>query len=212
MRYHVPFAHRQRPHGHRPGPIYIGFDEPVSIQRRRGRFNWFGFMGLLMVLISPLTLFAIAPVALIFCLIGMRRSPRGMATVGLVLSVMATAALTLGVIGVASHNAELQNARQRAWETHQRQIEIRKTNAILDDAKQELREFRAENDFNLPGALDGNIMMVQYLDAWETELRYEPNPDGCIVRSAGPDKRFSTSDDVIAKLDGKTDNDPYFGY
>ena len=212
MRYHVPFAHRQRPHGHRPGPIYIGFDEPVSIQRRRGRFNWFGFMGLLMVLISPLTLFAIAPVALIFCLIGMRRSPRGMATVGLVLSVMATAALTLGVIGVASHNAELQNARQRAWETHQRQIEIRKTNAILDDAKQELREFRAENDFNLPGALDGNIMMVQHLDAWETELRYEPNPDGCIVRSAGPDKRFSTSDDVIAKLDGKTDNDPYFGY
>ncbi len=73
MRCHVPFAYRNRP----PGPIYIGFEQPVSIQRRRGRFNWAGFGGLMLALLSPFTLFMAAPVALLLSLFGMRRALAG---------------------------------------------------------------------------------------------------------------------------------------
>ncbi len=207
MRYHVPFAHRHR--CCRPGPIYIGFDEPVSIQKRRGRFNWFGFTGLMLVLISPLTAFVIAPIALLFCLIGLMRAPRGMAIVGMVFSLVATTILSLGIYGIASHQMARHQARKHALVMHQQRGQIAETRQTMDAAVEELRQYRADHDFYLPNALDGNVVTVRFLDAWETELRYEPEADSCTVRSAGPDREFDTSDDLTVKLDGKTVADPY---
>ncbi len=212
MRYHVPFAHRQRPYVHRAGPIYIGFDEPVSIQRRRGRrrFNWPGFTGLMLALVSPLTAFIIAPFALIFSLIGLRRSPRGMAVVGTVLSLLATAVLSLAVYGIASHSIAQHKQQQHALMMHQQRGKIADTRIALEEVSQELREYRSQHDFELPNALEGQIIAVQYVDAWGKELSYAPNSEGCIVRSAGPDGDFNTSDDIITKIEGKSAGDPYF--
>lgn len=201
MRYHVPFAHRNRP-TRTPGPVYIGFDEPVSIQKRKQPFNWCGFTGLLMALVSPFTLFLIAPLALVLSLFGMRRAPRGMAFFGLILSLVATTGLSLGLFHVAQERqARLQRHQARIAAFEHRE-EIEQTMVTLEEAQNELRQFRTEHDYQLPNLQDGMMMTVRYDDAWEQELRYGITSDGCIVRSTGPDKEFDTADDLTVNLDG----------
>lgn len=201
MRYHVPFAHRNR--GNRtPGPIYIGFDEPVSIQKRKLPFNWCGFTGMLMALLSPFTLFVIAPLALLFSLLGMRRAPRGMATWGLILSILATTALSVGIFGIATERHRKHEAYQAHLVRIENQKEIKQTMATLEEARNELRQFRSEHDKMLPNLDDGMMMTVRHDDAWEQPLRYGTTSYGCIVRSSGPDREFDTADDLTVKLDG----------
>ncbi len=200
MRYHVPFAHRQRP----TGPIYIGFDEPVSIQKRKGRFNWAAFMGLLLALLSPFTLFLIAPLALLCSLAGLRRSPRGMAVVGLVFSLLATTALSIGVYGVATESARKHRYHQQQIMAAQQREEIVETHGVLKVALREMDDYRHANNYFLPDIEEGMLMTVAYTDAWDEALSYQVNSDGCIIRSKGPDREFHTSDDLIVKLDGKT--------
>jgi hypothetical protein len=204
MRCHVPFAHRHRP----PGPIYIGFEQPVSIQRRKRRFNWAGFTGLLLALVSPLTLFLAAPFALVLCLVGLRRAPRGMAVVGLMLSLAATTVLSLGIVGVAHHRAGVHQQHLRHVAAIRNQPLIAETRTILGDVQKELREYRDDNQNYLPGLEEGMMITVNYLDGWDRELFYEPVDDGCLVRSAGPDGEFHTGDDVVASVAGKVDNGP----
>lgn len=202
MRYHVPFAHRKQAAKQR-GPVFIGFDEPISIQKRKRPFNWCGFTGMLMALVSPFTLFLIAPLALLFSLFGLRRSPRGMAVWGLVLSLMGTTALSVWSLTAFTHH-QRQVARQ-----HHNQVavenrrEIRKTGLVIEKAIEELREFRTEHNHQLPSLDDGMMMTVRYDDAWDKPLRYGTTDWGCNVRSAGPDGEFDTRDDIVLKLDGK---------
>ncbi len=202
MRYHVPFAHRQH-HSRNLGPVYIGFDEPVSIQRRKRPFNWYGFTGLLMSLVSPFTLFLIAPLALLFSLLGMRRAPRGMALVGLILSLLATTVLSIGVFNLLDQH-QRQRSRQLLEISHiQNRPQIEATLTILESVQDELRQFRSENDNQLPSLDDGMMMTVRYDDAWDQPLRYGVTEAGCIIRSSGPDQEFDTADDLTVKLDGQ---------
>ena len=201
MRYHVPFAHRNQ-RNWTPGPVYIGFDEPVSIQKRKRLFNWCGFTGLMMALVSPFTLFVIAPLALVLSLFGMRRAPRGMAFFGLIISMIATTALSLGIFGIAQsrhHQYQFEQSRIILLENRQ---EIQETMVLLQSAQDELRQFRSEHDHQLPGLDDGMMMTVRYDDAWDQPLRYGITSYGCIIRSTGPDQKFNTSDDLTVKLDG----------
>ena len=198
MRYHVPYAHRNRS----PGPIYIGFDQPVSIQRRKGRFNWAGFTGLMLALLSPLTLFLAAPLALLICLFGMRRSPRGMAVVGALLALGGTTLLSLGIVGVVHHRADRHYKHQQQLVAAENRQLIRQTGDVIQEAKSELREYRTANNNYLPDLEEGMLITVQYRDAWEQELFYEPVEGGCLIRSAGPDGEFHSRDDVVTELAG----------
>ena len=211
MRFHVPFAHRNN--SGRPAPlrpVYIGFDEPVSIQSRkrqkhRGPFNWSGFWGLLLALLSPLTIFMIAPLALLFSLNGMRRAPRGMAFVGLVFSGMATAVLSVMVLTAAHHRHEIASeyqARAVQAENHQLTEKTKTTMAVL---LSELRDYRDQHNSRLPSLTDGMDMAIAHKDAWDNELMYIAKKDGCVVQSSGPDGKFESADDVVVQLDGKPD-------
>jgi hypothetical protein len=42
----------------------------------------------------------------------------------------------------------------------------------------------------------GNQQIGGLHEHWGSNLRYEPTSDGFIIRSAGPDKQFNTSDDL----------------
>jgi hypothetical protein len=206
MRYHVPFSQRNqlRP----PGPIYIGFDQPVSIQRRRGRFNWSGFVGLLLALISPLTLFLAAPFALLFSLVGLRRSPRGMAVVGTVISLAATAALTLMITGAVRHRVHVHHQHQRQVVAAENREKTAETAITMKQAEARLLVYREDHKNFLPELAEGMDITVQYRDAWERELFYEPVKGGCVIRSAGPDGEFLTSDDVTCQVSGLTAEGP----
>ena len=158
---------------------------------------------MLLALLSPITLFLIAPFALLLSLIGMRRAPRGMALSGLILSLMATTVLSLGIVGAVSEHNEYQatqHARIVAAKNHK---EIKATLVVMKEAQQQLRDFRTENDLQLPNLEQGMDMTVQYEDAWGTNLCYGVIDDGCIIRSMGPDQEFNTADDLTLKLDGK---------
>lgn len=201
MRYHVPFAHRNQPSRNR-GPVFIGFDEPVSIQKRKQRFNWAGFIGMLMALVSPFTLFLIAPLALLFSLFGLRKSPRGMAVWGLLLSILGTTALSVWTMVAVSDHHRDSIRHERNIVAMENRAEIRQTQVIIEGALEELREFRTNNDQQLPALDDGMMMTVRHDDAWDTPLRYGTADYGCSVRSAGPDCEFDTLDDIVSKLDG----------
>ena len=162
-------------------------------------------MGMLLALISPFTLFLIAPLALLLSLNGMRRAPRGIAFIGLIFSMIATSILSLGIIKIASERHAEAERYQARIVAAQESDNIRATMETLETVEDELRDYRASHDHRLPGLNDGMLMAVGFVDAWEKELMYGVTEDGCIVRSAGPDGEFSTPDDLTVKLDGNPD-------
>ncbi|MDG2013636.1 MAG: hypothetical protein P8J33_09030, partial [Pirellulaceae bacterium] len=165
MPFHVPFEHRN-PSARKLGPLYIGFDQPVSIQKRRKRFNWYAFTGLLMALVSPITLFVIAPISLLFSLLGLRRGPRGMAIVALVFSLISTTILSLGIYAIAQKNHRSNRIQQSLFIKRENQQQTKLTLATLETSQDELREFRSEHDHQLPNLEDGMAMTVRYEDGW----------------------------------------------
>ena len=206
MRYHVPFSQRNQTNP--PGPIFIGFEQPVSIQRRKGPFNWSGFIGLMLVLVSPLTFFLLAPIALLFSVIGLRRSPRGMAVTGTVLSLAATSVLSLMIFGVVHHqNRDYQRHHDRVVAAQNRS-KIAETMNTMKSAEARLIVYRDEHKNYLPELAEGMDMTVQFRDGWQRELFYEPVENGCVIRSAGPDGKFQTRDDLTCKLTGTPGDGP----
>lgn len=211
---HIPFSQRRRPGA--PGPIYIGFEQPVSIQQRKPRFNWSGFLGLMLALLSPLTLFLIAPVALLASLWGLRRSPRGMAAVGTVLSLAATAALAFGVFFVAERHHHFHRGHSIVTISHPHSPRIVhgpsadevKARGVLESAQREFEAFATAHRGYLPELSEGMFMAVQFTDPWEKELYYEPTPRGGRLRSAGPDGEFHTKDDLTCQLQGIPGHSP----
>jgi HAMP domain-containing protein len=200
MAYHVPFSQR-----HPSPPIYIGFEAP---RVRRRRFNWWGFSGLVLSILSVFSLFLLAPIALLISLMGLRRRPRGMAAFGTLFSVGGTAILALAIAaGVAGH--------QRKADQHRRHVaqralaaKIAETRATLAAAAKEIERLTESNNDVLPDGLEGNTHAVGYRDAWKRELRYDLHADGCILRSSGPDGRFETNDDQIHRIPGTTPDEP----
>lgn len=221
MAYHVPFEHRNKKPGKQP-PVYIGFDSPNSCyvpcsranQRHyhqlhvapRPPFNWSAFFGLMLALVSPFTLFLIAPIALLFSLRGLRRAPRGMAFVATIFSLGGTAILATVIFGIVASHHEENMAHQRAYEARILKQERAETSVTLDAAAKRLETYRSDNEGQLPSGLDGNVMTISFTDAWDTELRYEPGTKQAIIRSAGPDGHFSTGDDMVTTVKGEPKN------
>ncbi len=209
MGYHVPFAHRNTT-GNQP-PVYIGFESPHYANQRhyhqlhvspRQPFNWSAFIGLMLALMSPFTLFLIAPIALLFSLRGMRRAPRALASFATLLSLGGTAILATIVFSIAvSHNAE--NAmHERAYQAGVLRTEQAETSVTIDAAASQLATYAEDHGGQLPAGVEGNVMTVQFSDAWNKELRYEVGQEQAIVRSAGPDGSFETADDLLTTVAG----------
>jgi hypothetical protein len=204
MAFHVPFS--QRPSGQHPlpGPIYIGFDIPAPAPRRS--FNWWGFNGMWMSFASLLTAGILSPLSLVVSLKGLRRPGKKMATVGTVVSLAGTAMATL--IALVAYNSHQSHHVQREAKKRdaivRKQVEdVKKTVAV---AITELEEYQADNDGQFPNDVDGNLLVIKYVDPWGESLRFDLEEKLGTVRSAGPDKKFYTKDDVSSEIKGKTDS------
>lgn len=202
MAFHVPF--NQRPSGRTsiPGPIYIGFDVPAPLPRRK--FNWWGFNGMWMSFASLVTAGFLSPIPLLISLIGLRRPGKIMASIGLMISLLGTAMATF--IGVHAYNHSQDHAkRQRAAQVaalNQRHVE--ETKELLVMAVDEVQQYQQHNDGFFPGDIDGNMLVIKYVDPWGNALRFDLESDHAYIRSAGPDGKFDSSDDVFEKLEGKS--------
>ncbi len=165
-----------------PGIVFL--DEP------RRRFNMCGIFGCLISILAIPTLGLLSPLGLLVSLIGMTARPRGAATVGMVLGGMGTAFLVVcGLIGMATHDAlEYEH-------------EANRTEVVLRQAVHAINQYKDPQD-RLPRDIDGNKLLIEAKldDAWGNSLRYDLlGDDKFVVRSAGPDEKFDTGDDLTMK-------------
>jgi hypothetical protein len=183
-------------------PIYIGFDTPI---RKRRKFNWWGFNGLFLFLIS---FGVLSPLSLLISLIGLRQRPRKLAIAGTLLSLIGVSIMSLA-IGLEVSDAV--GRKKHAFHRHQALInqgKVEQTKTLLALANGDFVDYRAENEGLLPDAIDGNVLVIKYNDPWEQSLRYEINGDTALLRSAGPDSEFDTVDDITLGLEGQVDDRP----
>lgn len=201
MAFHIPFEHRKQ-----GTPIYIGFDAPQPVPvRRRKAWNWWAFFGF------PLSLFALigtlgilSPIALLVNLVALRKRPRKLATLGTVISLIGSLLLAGYIVAGVSYEMREHHARERAMVQRVEKQQIAETSAVMKKAQKELEEYRDGHEGHLPSDIDGCMLMIKHVDTWGQSLRFEEAPDHGMLRSAGPDKEFDTSDDLTTKIEGKT--------
>lgn len=200
MAFHVPFNQRPSGQSSPPGPIYIGFDLPAPVPRRK--FNWWGFNGMWMSFASLITAGFLSPIPLLISLIGLRRPGKIMATIGLFISLLGTSMATfIGVSGYKHYQAEVERSKAaKVAALHQQQIS--ETNELLTLAVEEIQQYQQHNDGFFPADIDGNMLVIKYVDPWGNALRFDLEKDHAVVRSAGPDGQFDSKDDVYQRLDG----------
>ncbi len=202
MPLHVPFNQPASANPNAVGPIYIGF-EPSQPPKRK--FNWWGFNGMWISVASLMTAGFLSPVPLLISLVGLRRPGKKMALTGTLISlagVVLATSLVAGVIASARHH---QHACLAARHQAALRQEIKQTQSLLSLAREELVVYRDENQGELPNDIDANILVIKHIDPWGESLRYDAEINHGVVRSAGPDRKFDSSDDVVSKVEGSTD-------
>lgn len=153
--------------------------------------NAMGITGLIVSILGLLTCGLLSPVGLLFSLIGLARRPRGEAVAGTIIGGLGTLAV-VAVIGFFVLSGVAITEAARFAEANS------KTQAAFAAAESEIEQFRFDNG-SLPGGIEGNKLVLQYDDGWETGLRYEPDGNNYRIRSAGPDQEFDTGDDLLAR-------------
>lgn len=163
--------------------------------------NTLGLVGFLFSLLGVLTCGVIAPVGLLLSLLALFRRPRGFATAGAVIGLLAT--LWLGAVGAAlvvgftrlepfaeGFSAEFQQGLA--------------TLAAVSQASRDVVQHRdLQGDW--PDEKTGQEMASQYQDAYGTPLKYTRVAELVLIISAGADREFATPDDV--SLDPQTMSD-----
>ena len=141
-------------------------------------------------------------------MMGLRRRPRKMALAGTLFSLIGVGVMSaIAITGVAEHN---QREQRRADRQYQRSIavQVQETEKTLLHAVVDVEDARDDNSGILPADIDGNLIVIEHTDAWDEMLRYETGDDHSVIRSAGPDGKFDTSDDITSQVDGEASEQP----
>jgi hypothetical protein len=116
------------------------------------------------------------------------KKPRGAAAAGVFLGLIGSlwiGFLTAGAISATMHAA--------AREEHQR---ARATQHVLVQAQGVIERYRSETG-RLPEGIEGNKLVLSFTDVWNNAVRYDGDEDAYAIRSAGPDRKFDTPDDLV---------------
>ncbi len=196
MAYHIPFEARRKNR-----PMYIGFDQPAP--RHRSDWNWWGFWGFIMSIGSFATAGFASPLAFLVSANGLRKSKgrRKLAVTGTAFSLLGILLASAIVHNVATEGHRVAEARKERVTARQMAIQMADAKLQILDAKKELRRFRDNND-GLPTGIDGNMLLIKYADPWGESLRFEPEQESATIRSAGPDGKFNSKDDVVSSIKG----------
>ena len=195
MSFHTPFHQRASNRKHY-GTIYI--NEPPKPPKRY--FNWWGFNGMCISFVSLLTFGLLSPLALLLSLIGLRRRGKGMAVVGMMVSLLGIALIsTIGIAAYNTHQAQVAKITKQK-EARINAVKTQEANVLLAEAYDDLVEYRGQHEGQLPADIEGNMIVVKYGDPWGQALRYEPEKGFALLRSAGPDQEFLSADDLLKKI------------
>ncbi len=180
MAQHIPFEHRDRE------VVYIT-DEPPKPS------NGWGLSGFILSILALFTGGLLSPISMLLCFIGLFKSPRKWALIGSVISL-----LGISFVGLASFAAWQQQSHHR--QLHQQHANQNQAAAVLEQARHVVNA-RADELSRLPDGITGNKITIGFRDPWGTELRYDADDNvHYLIRSAGPDGRFDSPDDVIKRV------------
>lgn len=158
--------------------------------RSSSHANGLGIAGFTVSLFGLLfTLGLLCPVGLVLSFFGLFSKRRGFAIAGIVLGSIGSAMVAVGVASVvvaasAVHHYSVEVPR------------VEQTHEVLHVAAIEIEQYRQTHG-RLPDGIEGNKLVLQYVDAYGNEVRYEPEEQNQYgIRSAGPDGEFDTTDDL----------------
>ena len=166
--------------------IYLS-DQPSSARRCCRGVNGLGIFGLVLSILGVFTFGMLSPLGMAVSLLALRRAPRGAALTGAVLGFLGTAVVATAVIGGAVFVDAAAKSNQ--------------TEVALQRAAVAVEQYQREHEA-LPGGIDGNKLLIaaELEDAWGESLRYEiEGKNAYTIRSAGPDGKFDTVDDLTSR-------------
>lgn len=147
--------------------------------------------GLIASVLGIFTCGFLHPLSLLISLVGLLKPPRGMAIAGTVISllgigflVLSGYGLVMGILGFKQFMSEEEKRRQTA--------------TTISEATTVIESHR-DRTGALPDSIEGSKLILQDKDAWGEPLRYETSAGKYIIRSAGPDKKMNTADDVTSE-------------
>lgn len=156
------------------------YPPPPSAPPLRSQTNGLGIAGFVVSLVGILTCGLTSPIGLILSLFALKREPRGLAIAGTVIGGLGTL-VVVGLVVMVMGNPDVWNGV--------------KTGFTLTKAHAAIEEARGE-DGALPGEEEGNRLIEEFEDGWGNPLIYELDGDHYVIRSAGPDGKFGTADDI----------------
>jgi hypothetical protein len=166
-------------------------DPPLQPATPRVRSeNGFGVAGFIISVLAIITCGLLSPIGLLVSLFGLFRRPRGFAIAGTVLGLLGTvivgSVVAMMVLAANETHAVVESQRTHAM-----------TSTAIARAEQALSaEINRKN--KLPEGIEGNKIVVKHNDAWGQALRYDRHGDEYLIRSAGADREFETSDDITS--------------
>ena len=171
--------------------------QPFIVTGRSGGTNGLGVAGFVLSLVGWFSCGFFSPLALILSAVALRREPRGLAIAGLILGILGSAWLFIGGLSfIAAVLGIGVAANFLAAELH--------TDATLTQAASLVFSYQEEtgrtpaDDAQFAKLLEDSGL--DQLDAWGHSLRYNRLAEGDFeVRSAGPDGKFDTGDDLTLR-------------
>lgn len=156
--------------------------------------NTLGIAGFICSILGVLSCGLLGPVGAILSAVALRREPRGFAIAGLIVGLLASIWLVLGGLLFIGVCASLAAAGISLGQF----IPFGQTLAEMEQARLAVNAYIESHDGELPVDLHALLRErgVDPQDAWESAFRIEATARGFRIRSAGPDARFESADDL----------------
>jgi len=149
--------------------------------------NGLGTAGFVVSLIGLIvTCGVLCPLGLLLSVFALFRRPRGMAVAGTIIGLIGSLAVAsvVGMICVAMVGAQGEIGKVTT------QVAFGKAIVAINNHKAKTGR--------QPGSIVGNKLVAGMEDGWGNSIRYEPGRGNAFVlRSAGPDAKFNSADDVL---------------
>jgi hypothetical protein len=156
-----------------------------------------GRTGLWTSVVGLATCGLLSPLGLAMSFLALRKAPRTAAATGLFLGLIGSVWVAF-VGSLMLSGAVAASARQEARLAHQ-------TRTAMVQAEGVIEHYRHQTS-RLPEGIEGNKLVLTFTDAWNNSLRYDLDDSHYSIRSAGPDRKFDTEDDVV-QMPRQTDRD-----
>lgn len=152
--------------------------------------NYLGATGFCISLIALLFTFGIlSPLGLIISFCGLFSKNRGFACAGFIMGLIGTLFICTIVGGAVAFAVNIQHQQQLNQQMMQTDEAMHAASVVIEDYVNDHRK--------LPEGIEGNKMVLSYVDGFGTELRYDlESRSRYTLLSAGEDRQFDTYDDI----------------